>query len=146
MFIQDTVVIRYILAPITGYCIINGHYHVALGLNVVSLISDYLDGKIARAFPSQQSAAGTMLDPLADKVTMLCVYPAFYLSEAIPPWLFFAIIARDIALVMGVAVLRYQTLPKPRTVNRYFDFGLVNVKLHPTWISKVKTQHYSTEC
>ena len=74
----------------------NGHYSVALGLNIVSLVSDWADGKIARTWPSQQSALGTALDPLADKVTMLCVYYALFSSGTIPAWLFGTIISRDI--------------------------------------------------
>ena len=104
---------------------------------MVSLISDFLDGKIARMWPSQQSALGTALDPLADKVTMVAVYSTFYMSGGIPEWLFFPIIARDVALVLATAIVRYRTLPHPKTWDRYFDFGLVSVKLNPTWISKV---------
>ena len=101
------------------------------------MVSDALDGQIARRFPSQQSALGTALDPLADKVTMVAVYSAFYMSNTIPAWFFYLIISRDVALVAATALIRYQTLPKPKTLNRYFDFGLVSVKLNPTWISKV---------
>lgn len=53
-----------ILAPVTGYCITHGHYEAALYLNIVSMISDFLDGKIARTWPSQASTLGTALDPL----------------------------------------------------------------------------------
>ena len=43
--------------------------------------------------------SGTALDPLADKITMLFIYSAFYLHNDIPSWLFMTIIGRDIALV-----------------------------------------------
>jgi len=130
---------RLLIAPVTGYCICSGYHSAALCLNVFSLISDALDGQIARRFPSQQSALGTALDPLADKVTMVAVYSAFYMSNTIPAWFFYLIIGRDVALVAATALIRYQTLPKPKTLNRYFDFGLVSVKLNPTWISKTNT-------
>ena len=77
----------------------NGQYNAALCLNVVSLVSDWADGKIARTWPSQQSALGTALDPLADKITMLCVYYALFSSGTIPAWLFGTIISRDIGQV-----------------------------------------------
>merc|ERR1712037_324354 len=130
---------RIVLAPVTGYCITHGHYEAALYLNVVSIISDFLDGKIARTWPSQASTLGTALDPLADKITMLAVYSAFAVAGDIPLWLFGTIIGRDVALVLGTSIIRYQTLPPPKTLNRYFDFGLVSVKLNPTWISKTNT-------
>ncbi|CAG5103804.1 Oidioi.mRNA.OKI2018_I69.chr1.g944.t1.cds [Oikopleura dioica] len=130
---------RIVIAPVTGYCITHGHYEAALYLNVVSMISDFLDGKIARTWPSQASTLGTALDPLADKITMLAVYSAFAIAGDIPLWLFGTIIGRDVALVLGTSVIRYQTLPPPKTLKRYFDFGLVSVKLNPTWISKTNT-------
>ena len=42
--------------------------------------------------------------------------------------------------IIGTSIVRYQTLPPPKTVGRYFDFGLVSVKLNPTWVSKVKNK------
>ena len=93
----------------------SGNYELALYLNLFSAVSDFLDGKIARTWPSQQSTLGesslwvnnyyslsilgTALDPLADKITMLFIYSAFYLHNDIPGWLFMTIIGRDIALV-----------------------------------------------
>jgi len=68
---------------------------------------------------------------------MLAVYSAFAVAGDIPLWLFGTIIGRDVALVLGTSIIRYQTLPAPKTLKRYFDFGLVSVKLNPTWISKV---------
>ena len=47
---------------------------------------------------------GTALDPLADKITMLFIYSAFYLHNDIPSWLFMTIIGRDIALVRHTLV------------------------------------------
>ena len=53
---------------------------------------------------------GTALDPLADKITMLFIYSAFYLHNDIPSWLFMTIIGRDIALVSHttVTIMGYQ--------------------------------------
>lgn len=130
---------RIIVSPIIYNLIMSGNYELALYLNLFSALSDFADGKIARTWPSQQSTLGTALDPLADKITMLFIYSAFYLHSDIPVWLFATIIGRDIALIIGTSIIRYKTLPPPKTMNRYFDFGLVSVKLNPTWISKTNT-------
>jgi len=130
---------RIAVSPVIYNLIMSGNYELALYLNLFSAVSDFLDGKIARAWPSQQSTLGTALDPLADKITMLFIYSAFYLHNDIPGWLFMTIIGRDIALIIGTSIIRYQTLPPPKTVRRYFDFGLVSVKLNPTWVSKTNT-------
>jgi len=130
---------RIAVSPVIFNLIMSGNYELALYLNLFSAVSDFLDGKIARTWPSQQSTLGTALDPLADKITMLFIYSAFYLHNDIPGWLFMTIIGRDIALIIGTSIVRYQTLPPPKTLGRYFDFGLVSVKLNPTWVSKTNT-------
>lgn len=130
---------RIAVSPVIYNLVMSGNYELALYLNLFSAVSDFLDGKIARTWPSQQSTLGTALDPLADKITMLFIYSAFYLHNDIPSWLFMTIIGRDIALIIGTSIIRYQTLPPPKTLGRYFDFGLVSVKLNPTWVSKTNT-------
>jgi len=130
---------RIAVSPVIYNLVMSGNYELALYLNLFSAVSDFLDGKIARTWPSQQSTLGTALDPLADKITMLFIYSAFYLHNDIPSWLFMTIIGRDIALIIGTSFVRYQTLPPPKTLRRYFDFGLVSVKLNPTWVSKTNT-------
>merc|ERR1712137_1085326 len=92
---------RIAVSPVIFNLIMSGNYELALYLNLFSAVSDFLDGKIARTWPSQQSTLGTALDPLADKITMLFIYSAFYLHNDIPGWLFMTIIGRDIALIIG---------------------------------------------
>ena len=38
----------------------SGNYELALYLNLFSAVSDFLDGKIARTWPSQQSTLGKL--------------------------------------------------------------------------------------
>ena len=65
-------------------------------------ISDYLDGKIARAF-GQTSKLGVVLDPAADRLYILATLVAFTIREVIPWWLTTALLLRE--LVLGVALL-----------------------------------------
>ena len=57
---------------------------------------------------------GTALDPLADKITMLFIYSAFYLHNDIPSWLFMTIIGRDIALVRHTLVPKWDPKWDPK--------------------------------
>jgi cardiolipin synthase len=43
----------------------------ALGVFILAAITDYLDGYVARTY-DQSSALGRMLDPIADKLVILC--------------------------------------------------------------------------
>ncbi|KAI5706991.1 hypothetical protein M8J75_013268 [Diaphorina citri] len=49
------------------------------------------------------------------------------------------IILRDSLLVGAGFYVRYVSLPKPRTLSRYFDVTLVTAQLAPTFISKCNT-------
>lgn len=53
-------------------------YYIAAGIIGVSVVSDFLDGKIARHF-HMVTAWGKILDPAADKVTLLAVAASFTL-------------------------------------------------------------------
>ena len=87
------------------------------GLAVVVLmvmgISDYLDGYIARRW-NQYSAVGEILDPVADRLTLLCAVIGLGVREIIPLWLALLLPARDAFLWTLVPFLRsrgYNSLP-----------------------------------
>ncbi len=76
-------------------------------------ISDYLDGYIARRW-NQYSAVGEILDPVADRLTMLCAVIGLGAREIIPLWLALVLPARDVFLWTLVPFLRsrgYNSLP-----------------------------------
>jgi cardiolipin synthase (CMP-forming) len=79
----------------------------ALGLYLLAEITDVVDGYIARNF-RQKTKAGSILDPLADKVlflsTLLCLYQIcinHHWSVGIPLWLVVAFFTRDAILIIG---------------------------------------------
>src|SRR5215207_2160663 len=59
---------------------------LALGVLVFSGASDWLDGKLARAW-GQVSRIGQLLDPLADRLYIFATVLAFLLRDIIPWWL-----------------------------------------------------------
>ena len=59
---------RFVLIPIFIYLYLTGHNTGAVLCLVLSILSDFLDGKAARAF-NQVSELGILLDPVADKFT-----------------------------------------------------------------------------
>lgn len=78
-----------------------------------SAVTDYLDGKIARA-TGQTSRLGAVLDPFADRLYIASAVVALAIRDIIPWWLVFALVLRDLYLAGQLAVLRrigYGPLP-----------------------------------
>ncbi|XP_060042654.1 cardiolipin synthase (CMP-forming) isoform X1 [Erinaceus europaeus] len=127
------------LAPVLGYLIIEEDFNVALGVFALAGLTDLLDGFIARNWASQKSALGSALDPLADKILISILYISLTYADLIPVPLTYMIISRDVMLIAAVFYVRYQTLPTPRTLSKYFNPCYATARLKPTFISKVNT-------
>lgn len=90
---------------------LNDSYINAAALLVVSGVTDVLDGKIARKF-NQITELGKVLDPLADKLTLiavvLCMGTKF--PEIVP--LVIAFLIKDVAmLIASVFILKRDIVP-----------------------------------
>ncbi|XP_059475333.1 probable cardiolipin synthase (CMP-forming) [Neocloeon triangulifer] len=129
---------RIVASPYLGYLIIQGDFPFALGIFTVAGITDMLDGWIARNF-NQSSKLGSFLDPLADKIMISVLFATLSYAGHIPLALTVLIIGRDALLVLAGFVIRYKSLPPPRTLSRYFDASLVTAQLQPTLVSKINT-------
>jgi cardiolipin synthase (CMP-forming) len=77
----------------------------ALVVLALSGISDYLDGKIARAL-GQTSRLGVLLDPAADRLYILATLAAFAVRDIVPWWLAVVLVGRDVVLGLCLPVLR----------------------------------------
>jgi len=84
--------------------------HVALGIFLVAVISDVIDGYIARTH-KQKTKAGAILDPLADKLLIISAFVCLYkvgssLGDVhFPLWVVLAIISRDVILLLGSMII-----------------------------------------
>ncbi|XP_074027425.1 cardiolipin synthase isoform X1 [Leptinotarsa decemlineata] len=132
-------VARIAISPYLGWLIVQSEYDFALVVLVVAAVTDLLDGWIARKWISQSSKMGSFLDPMADKVLIGILFLSLTYVNLIPVFLTGLIIARDVILVMAGFVIRYKSLPPPRTLSRYFDVSHATAQLAPTFISKVNT-------
>jgi cardiolipin synthase len=115
--------IRIVLAPLVGYCVLNGRFLPALLVFVVAGASDALDGFLARRF-GLVSRFGEYLDPAADKLLMLASFITLTMIGEVPLWLTALVIGRDIAIVLGVGLARLFALP---------------VKIEPLMVGKAST-------
>jgi cardiolipin synthase len=104
----------------------------ALIVLVASGITDWLDGRIARAL-DQYSRLGEMLDPLADRLYTVATLVAFLIRGIVPWWVLALIIGRDLVVSLALPLLRrkgYLAFPvlyigKAATLNLLYAFPLL---------------------
>jgi cardiolipin synthase len=95
---------RLAMLPFIVAAVLQGAWMTGLILFLIAGLSDGVDGFIARYF-HQSSRLGAYLDPLSDKALTIAVFWAFAAAGIVPVWLLVLIVARDIAIVAGAAVL-----------------------------------------
>ena len=82
--------------------------NLALVIFVLGVISDGLDGYIARK-AKLQSKAGLILDPLGDKLLLMSAFiflsPICRLGLKFPLWVSFIVISRDLIIILGAVVI-----------------------------------------
>ncbi len=96
--------IRIFLVPVVFILLIRGRAAIGLTLYVVALITDIVDGYVARKL-RQSSLMGTMLDPVGDIMLTLALFLFLFLEGAVPLWLFVLLIVRYLQFFVGLALL-----------------------------------------
>jgi len=105
--------IRLLLIPVFLLLLVLGEYGYALLILVVSSITDFVDGWIARRF-NQVSRLGQLLDPAVDRLFIFSTLIGLAWQQLVPWWLVFVIVGRDVLLlVLGVVLANYGYGPLP---------------------------------
>jgi cardiolipin synthase len=105
--------VRLALVPIFLYFIISGADALALLVLIVSSITDFLDGFLARRL-NQVSRLGQLLDPAADRLYIFATLIGLAWRDIIPWWLVAIILARDVTLaVLGIILANNGFGPLP---------------------------------
>lgn len=116
----------------------------ALILLIASGISDWLDGKIARA-TGQISRLGQILDPIADRLYIAAALLGLALRGIIPWWLVGLLVARDVLLALvliplkrrGIVGLPVHFLGKAATFCLLYAFPLLLLGDSPGTLGEV---------
>jgi len=124
--------LRLVCVPIFLWLILTERDNWALLVLVLSGVSDYLDGKIARRY-NLVSRVGQLLDPLADRLYILSTLLGLAWREIIPWWLVAILVSREVfgtALLLVVRHYGYRALPvhfigKAATFDLLFAFPLI---------------------
>jgi len=111
----------------------------ALGLLAAAGLSDWLDGKIARAM-HQQSRIGELLDPAADRLYIVSTVVALAIRAIIGWWLVAVLAVRELMLGVVLLALRRRGYPplrvsfvgKAATLSLLYAFPLLFLGSHQT--------------
>lgn len=95
------------LIPVLLYVLLVSHsYGWAVMILVISGLSDWADGKIARLFTTQSSRIGELLDPLVDRMYVVAVPLGMAVSGIIPWGVVAVLVLRDALLAATLPLLR----------------------------------------
>ncbi|QJD85279.1 CDP-alcohol phosphatidyltransferase family protein [Cohnella herbarum] len=100
---------RFVLIPLFLILYLNDQSIAALCVLLVAGLTDILDGYIARR-SGQVTLTGSMLDPLADKLTMLSVILALLIKNVLPLAAFIVMAFRELVMIIASAIFHFRGL------------------------------------
>jgi cardiolipin synthase (CMP-forming) len=99
-------VLRLLGVPVFLWLVLGPHLDAwAVVLLIASAATDWLDGKIARAF-NQQSKLGEALDPAADRLYIAATLVALAIRNIIPWWLVGLLAVRELIVAGALGLLK----------------------------------------
>ena len=104
-------VLRLLGVPLFLWLLLGPHADGwAIAVLVLSGISDWADGKLARLL-DQSSRLGALLDPAADRLYIVATLVALALRSVVPLWLVAVLVGRELVLGLVLLVLRHHGYP-----------------------------------
>jgi cardiolipin synthase (CMP-forming) len=95
---------RLVAVPVFVGFFLRGERKAALGVFIGAMITDALDGILARAL-KQFTRIGAFLDPVADRLLGLAALVLLCWSRALPWWLLGVALFRDVCIVTAIWLL-----------------------------------------
>ena len=92
---------RVLTVPFVFWLLLSGRYQTAFFIFVLAGLSDAVDGWLAKRY-NWQTELGAYLDPLADKLLVVCIFVAMGWQGELPSWLVIAVVSRDLLIITGV--------------------------------------------
>lgn len=112
-FFRIILITPFVALFIVGRYLTND-YTPAIIVLVISGISDFFDGFIARKF-HQESELGKVLDPLADKLTLIAVGVCLICIEPYVLPLMIIMVVKDIMMIIGGTIIIHQGIIPPKS-------------------------------
>lgn len=98
---------RFLLLAVCIYFLLGNNYLMTCVMIIVIWLSDLLDGYFARS-RNEISELGKIIDPLADKVTVISLVVILLLKGIIPAWYVIITVLRDVLILGGGLYLNYK--------------------------------------
>lgn len=99
-------VTRILLLPFFVAAFMYSRYGYALLIFIAGGITDILDGLAAR-LTNQTTDLGRVLDPIADKFTLVTSFVLMSIYGIIPAWITIVVISRDLIIITGCLILYF---------------------------------------
>jgi len=122
---------RILLIPIFIIFLVYGYrkylllfHNIAFGIFIISMITDALDGIVARAF-KQQTNLGSFLDPMADKLLLIAAFVVIGYVGRISLVVVILVVSREVIMGLGWTIL--------------YVFSTNNLTIKPTILGKFTT-------
>lgn len=96
--------LRIILIPFIIYFHHSQKYYLSLTLLLISVVSDFFDGYLARKL-NQETTFGAIFDPIADKLVALTMYTYLGVIELAPIWFVLILVVRNFAQLLSIPIL-----------------------------------------
>lgn len=90
---------RLLALPVLMYLVIEESWIAALVVAAIFGFTDFLDGYLARRL-NQATPLGALLDPLIDRIFILCLLVAMVLSQILSPILLLLLLSRDLVVLI----------------------------------------------
>lgn len=129
---------RILLLPFFAVTLIYGEYGYAMMFYAAAVVSDILDGLVAR-ITKQITYFGSILDPVADKFFLITSFILMTAYGLIPKWFTIVVISKDLIVIAGCFILYFAThtlkvepsiIGKISSGCQFFLVGLVLVSLN----------------
>jgi len=95
---------RILLLPFFVAAFMYSRYGYALAIFIAGGVTDILDGLAAR-LTNQTTALGSVLDPIADKFTLVTSFVLMSIYGIVPAWITIVVISRDLIVITGCLIL-----------------------------------------
>lgn len=111
---------RVILVPVVFWFLVSGQPKPAFLAFILAGISDAVDGFLAKRY-GWETELGAYLDPIADKLLIVCIFIALGVSGDLPSWIVIAVVSRDVLIVIAIVLswlLGHPTPMRPIVVSK----------------------------
>lgn len=97
-------IVRLLLIPVYLYFFLRGEYIISGVVFSISGLTDFFDGYLARKY-NMVTDLGRLLDPLADKLTLISILAVLIYMDVIPKVISITLLSREVFVLFGSGIM-----------------------------------------